>query len=183
VSRSGNETEGERRKPRNKTVRSEISDAAGVLRSHAGVHVVKATHVRESARGERRGLASARVGVARRAAIARSRRRVDRDRADGVRSSARVGSRGRGGARRETRARCRFGESEQITVFVFGRETHEGGDVEPGEVLGDPGLPLAGLGVEIRGLDETRDGEAPEDDDGEGGGDPLRTEGGGGASD
>lgn len=123
------------------------------------------------------------MGVARRAAIARSRRRVDRDRADGVRSSARVGSRGRGGARRETRARCRFGESEQITVFVFGRETHEGGDVEPGEVLGDPGLPLAGLGVEIRGLDETRDGEAPEDDDGEGGGDPLRTEGGGGASD
>ena len=152
VSRSGNETEGERRKPRNKTVRSESSDAAGVLRSHAGVHVVKAAHaLRESARGERRarerGWAS-RVGRRSRdrgdASIAIAPMASDRARASGI-------ARSRRGEARDARA-VSVRESEQITVFVFGRETHEGGDVEPGEVLGDPGgLPLAGLGVEFRG--------------------------------
>ena len=52
--------------------------------------------------------------------------------------------------------------------------THKGGDVEPGEVVGDPGLPLLNLSVHVLGLDETPDDEAPEQDDGDSGRDHLR---------
>jgi hypothetical protein len=45
--------------------------------------------------------------------------------------------------------------------------THKGGDVEPGEVIGDPGLPLLNLGVHVSRSDEAPQDEAPEEEDGE----------------
>ena len=48
--------------------------------------------------------------------------------------------------------------------------THEGGNVEPGEVVGDPGLPLVGLFEHLSGRAEAPDDEAPE----QGGGDCRR---------
>ena len=53
--------------------------------------------------------------------------------------------------------------------------THEGADVEPGEVVGDPALPLVDLGVHVSGLNEPPDDEAPQQDDRETGGDDLHS--------
>ena len=55
--------------------------------------------------------------------------------------------------------------------------THKGGDVEPGEVVGDPGLPLINLLVHVLGPEEAPQDEAPEEDDGDNGRDNLRFKG------
>jgi hypothetical protein len=49
-------------------------------------------------------------------------------------------------------------------------------DVEPGEVLRHPALPLPSLLVDALGRHQARDGEAPEDDDREQGRDPVQAE-------
>ena len=55
--------------------------------------------------------------------------------------------------------------------------THEGADVEPGEVVGDPALPLVDLVAHITRVHEAPEDEAPEQEDRHRGGDDLRGDG------
>lgn len=49
---------------------------------------------------------------------------------------------------------------------VTSMPTYLGANVEPGEVLGDPGLPHLHLRKNLHGLDERGEGEPPEHDGG-----------------
>ena len=55
------------------------------------------------------------------------------------------------------------------------RGTYEGGDEQPAGVSGDPSLPAAELGGHLHGIRQGGDHEAPEERDGQAGGDPLRS--------
>lgn len=55
--------------------------------------------------------------------------------------------------------------------------THEGADVEPGEVVGDPALPLVDLVAHVTRVHEAPEDEALEQEDRHRGGDDLRGDG------